>query len=147
MCQWLLHNVWYSQITAINFCSNSNSKFKFKIPKRFIETNIHMQQRCGISIICIILIIVTLHKDISKSTLKNMCISAGRQNPGSLYGLHYDAWSYPDSNVGRAKVGPTSGRQYRSWANFGPTHTVIWESYSLLVMRRNFNCQGHHQCK
>ena len=33
---------------------------------------------------------------------------------------------YPDSNVGWANVGPTSGRQYRRWVNVGPTYIAVW---------------------
>ena len=32
----------------------------------------------------------------------------------------------PDSNVGWANVGPTSGRQYRRWVNVGPTYIAVW---------------------
>ena len=35
--------------------------------------------------------------------------------------------SNPDSNVGWANVGPTSGRQYRRWVNVGPTYIAVWE--------------------
>ena len=31
----------------------------------------------------------------------------------------------PDSNVGCANVGPSSGRQYRRWANVGPTFIAV----------------------
>ena len=40
--------------------------------------------------------------------MDNMCINKGKQKSSSLYGLHYDAWSNPDSNVCWANVGPTS---------------------------------------
>ena len=35
----------------------------------------------------------------------------------------------PDSNVGWANVGPTSGRQYRRWANVGPFYIVVWAAF------------------
>ena len=33
--------------------------------------------------------------------------------------------------VGWSNVGPTSGRQYRRWANVGPTYIVVWELSNL----------------
>ena len=35
----------------------------------------------------------------------------------------------PNSNVGWANVGPTSGRQYRRWANVSPTFIAVWGGY------------------
>ena len=35
--------------------------------------------------------------------------------------------TFPDSNVGWANVGPTSGRQYRRWVNVGPTYIAVWD--------------------
>ena len=33
----------------------------------------------------------------------------------------------PESNVGWANVGPTSGRQYRRWPNVEPTYVAVWD--------------------
>ena len=42
---------------------------------------------------------------------------------------------YPDSNVGWANVGPTSGRQYRRWVNVGPTYIAVWvPRYTLCLI-------------
>ena len=34
----------------------------------------------------------------------------------------------PDKNVGWANAGPTSGRQFRRWANVGSTYNAVWVS-------------------
>ena len=51
--------------------------------------------------------------------------SHGSGDGGSCY-VDFGGCS-PDSSVGWANVGPTSGRQYRRWPNVEPTYIVIWE--------------------
>ena len=37
-------------------------------------------------------------------------------------------WQLPDWNVGWANVSPTSGQQYRRWANVRTTYNAVWVS-------------------
>ena len=41
-----------------------------------------------------------------------------------------DSRCVPDSNGSWANDGPTSGRQYRRWANVGPTYIAVWGGWS-----------------
>ena len=43
------------------------------------------------------------------------------------------ASTVPDSIVGWANVGPTSGQQFRRWANFGPTYIAVWGSFPFVA--------------
>ena len=39
----------------------------------------------------------------------------------------------PESNVGWAKVGPTSERQYRRWTNVGQTYIAVWVLFRMCL--------------
>ena len=61
-----------------------------------------------------------------KGWRKWWCTLKKSEHPDALRAHIIRHVTHTDSNVGWADVGPTSGRQYRRWANVGPTYNAVW---------------------